>query len=99
MHSLSNELLGMKIIYLGNSAIMDNKRKKLQKCNRAELVIIDTEVRAELNQPKITDVLSGSTETENVQIFTISKAEIVEDILAVITNSVKSNLKTIFSHE
>jgi len=86
MHSLSKELLNMKVIYLGNSRIVENKRKKLQKLTRERLVSIDAEVRAELNQPWITDVLCSES---------VTKAEIVDDIMFVITNSTLSNFKAI----
>lgn len=62
MHSLSNELLNVKIIHLGNKAIMDRKREKLLKLSKPELVQVATEVRVELNQPWITDVLSSDSD-------------------------------------
>ena len=88
MHSLSNELLNMKVIHM-TASVMATKRQKLLKCNRAELVTIDNEVRAELSQPWITDVLHSSH---------VTKAEIVDDILSVCKNSVINNLKTIVKH-
>lgn len=89
MHSLSNELLNVKVIHLSNTGIMSVKRQKLQKCSREELITIDTEVRAELSQPWITDVLHSSS---------VTKAEIVDDIMSVIKNSVSNNLKTILRY-
>lgn len=86
MHSLSNELLNVKVIHLGNKAIMDRKREKLIKLSRVELVQIAQEVRVELNQPWITDVLASEV---------VTKSELVQDIMYTITNSVKSNFKTI----
>lgn len=86
MHSLSNELLNVKVIHLGNKAIMDRKREKLIKLSRVELVQIAQEVRVELNQPWITDVLASEV---------VTKSELVQDIMYVISNSVKTNLKTI----
>lgn len=68
MHSLSNELLNMKVIHM-TASVMAAKRQKLLKCNRAELVTIDNEVRAELSQPWITDVLHSP----HVQLLTILK--------------------------
>lgn len=89
MHSLSNELLNVKMIHLSNAGIMGSKRTKLLKCSREELVTIDNEVRAELSQPWITDVLYSSH---------VTKAEIVDDIMSVCKNSVINNLKTILKH-
>lgn len=86
MHSLSNEMLNLKVIYLGNSAIMSRKAEKLSKLSKPELIQVASEIRAELNQPWITDVLSSPETT---------KKEIVQDIMSVIKNSVKSNFKTI----
>jgi hypothetical protein len=88
MHSLSNELLNMKVIHM-TASVMATKRQKLLKCNRAELVTIDNEVRAELSQPWITDVLHSPH---------VSKAEIVNDIMSVVKNSVTNNFKTILKH-
>lgn len=89
MHSLSNELLNVKMIHLSNTGIMEAKRQKLLKCSREELIAINTEVRAELSQPWITDVLHSSH---------VTKAEIVNDTMFVIKNSVTNNLKTIMRH-
>lgn len=86
MHSLSNELLNVKVIHLGNEAIMYRKREKLIKLSRTELVQVAEEVRVELNQPWITDVLASEV---------VTKSELVQDIMYTITNSVKSNFKTI----
>ena len=88
MHSLSNELLNMKVIHM-TASVMAAKSQKLLKCNRAELVTIDNEVRAELSQPWITDVLHSPH---------VSKAEIVNDIMSVVKNSVTNNFKTILKH-
>lgn len=89
MHSLSNELLNVKMIHLSNTGIMAAKREKLLNCSRGELVTIDNEVRAELSQPWITDVLVSAH---------VKKAEVVDDIMSVIKNSVSNNLKTIMRH-
>lgn len=85
MHSLSNELLNMKVIHM-TASVMATKRQKLLKCSRAELVAIDREVRAELSQPRITDVLHSSL---------VTKTEIANDIMSVVKNSVTNNFKTI----
>ncbi len=85
MHSLSKELLNTKVIHM-TASIMATKRQKLLKCSYDELVTINNEVRAELNQPQITDVLSEDF---------VTKAEIANDIMSVVKNSVTNNLKTI----
>ena len=85
MHSLSKELLNMKVIHMTATA-MATKREKLLKCNKEELITIASEVRAELKQPWITDVLCFDETT---------KAEIANDIMSVVKNSVTNNFKTI----
>lgn len=89
MHSLSNELLSTKVIHLRSEAVMSNKTKKLQRLPKDELRQVAVEVRAELNQPQITDVLMSNV---------VSKLELVQDILSTITNSVTNNFKTICSN-
>lgn len=75
----------MKVIHM-TASVMATKRQKLLKCSRAELIAIDSEVRAELNQPWIADVLNSRL---------ITKAEIANDIMSVVKNSVINNFKTI----
>lgn len=68
------------------ASVMATKQQKLLKCSRAELVAIDSEVQAELNQPWIADVLHSPS---------VTKAEIANDIMSVVKNSVTNNFKTI----
>jgi hypothetical protein len=89
MHSLSNELLSMKVIHLKSDAIVSKKQRKLMALPKSELQQVAIEVRAELNQPKITDVLMSNIVTKN---------ELVSDILFTINNSVVNNFKTICSN-
>lgn len=86
MHSLSKEMLNMKIIHVKDSSIMSKKFGKLLRLNQHELQTIATEVRTELNQPRITDVLLSNH---------VTKIELVQDIMAVIRNSVSTGFKTI----
>ena len=89
MHSLSNELLSTKVIHLKDSAVMSKKFSKLLKLKKTELQVIAKEVRAELRQPEITDVLTSPI---------VTKFELVQDIMSVIKNSVKQNFETICSN-
>ena len=89
MHSLSKELLSTKVLHLKDADVMDKKRRKLMALPKNELQTIAIEVRSELNQAKITDVLMASF---------VKKAELVNDIMFSISNSVSNNFKNIFGH-
>lgn len=86
MHSLSQELLSTKVLHLRKSNIMDKKIVKLLALPKAELVRVAIEVRLELDQPSITDVLLESSTT---------KEEICNDILHTIQHSVGKSLDII----
>ena len=86
MHSLSNELLSTKVIHLKDESIMKRKVAKLMRASKGILRLIAVQVRAELNQPAITDVLTSNF---------VTKQELVQDILFVLGNSVTNNFKTI----
>lgn len=88
MHSLSCEMLNTKVIHLKSSAIMSKKFAKLMRCSKGDLISIAIEVRQELGAPRITDVLVSGC---------VTKFELVQDIMAVIRNSVSNNFKTILS--
>ena len=89
MHSLSKELLSTKVLHLKDATVMEKKRRKLMAQPKDTLRTIAIEIRSELNQKEITDVLSSSL---------VTKAEIVNDIMFSIKNSVSNSFKTIFSH-
>lgn len=91
MHSLSNELLNVKIIHLSNKAIVDRKREKLIKLSRSELVQVATEVRVELNQPWITDT---EIKTEAV----IEESENVNVVLKSTTSNAVKLVKLIMAY-
>lgn len=88
MHSLSKEILSVKVIQLKDSGIMQKKVNKLMKQSKATLRLIAIQVRSELGLPSITDVLLLDQTT---------KVEIVQDIMFSLTNSVTNNLKSIFN--
>lgn len=89
MHSLSNEVLSMKVIHLKSVEIVAKKQRKLMALPKNVLRLIAIQVRAELNQPQITDVLLSDY---------VSKTELAEDIFASISNSLVNNFKTICSN-
>jgi len=65
---------------------MKRKVAKLMRASKPVLRVIAVQVRAELNQPAITDVLLSDF---------VTKQELVQDILFVLGNSVTNNFKTI----
>ena len=79
-------MLSTKVINLKDATVMGKKVKKLLALPKTELQTVAVEVRAELNQPQITDVLTSTF---------VKKSEIVEDILFSLSNSVLNNFKTI----
>ena len=89
MHSLSKEMLSVKVIHLGNKGIMQKKANKLMKQSKAVLRVIAVQVRSELGLPQITDVILFDSTT---------KMELVQDILFSLRNSVTNNLNTILQN-